>query len=456
MSALLQQSLLEAAAQLRRKETTSVALTQACLERITAENPKLNAFLLVTEELALQQAAQADRDFAAGIDKGLLQGIPIALKDVFCTKGIPTTCASLLFQGHVPQVDAAVTERLAAAGSVMLGKLNMHELAYGVTSNNPHYGPVRNPSNPNCVPGGSSGGSAAAVASGMCFMAMGSDTGGSIRIPAAFCGIVGLKPSYGRVSRRGVMPLDFSLDHMGPLTRRVGDAAAVLQVLAGADPEDDTSADQPVPQYPTRKRGTLQGLRLGVPKGFYFEGLHQSVERAVRQVAERAKALGAEVVPLALPDIPSLNTVGRVILLSEASAVMERFWDRRHQIGADVCALLNQGRLLPATDYIHAQRVRRQMVAEFRKATASCDIFLTPTTPTVAAPIGQNEIVINGRPEDFRLATTRFVRGINVLGWPAISVPAGTDDSQMPIGAQLVGKPFGEGRLLEAALELER
>jgi aspartyl-tRNA(Asn)/glutamyl-tRNA(Gln) amidotransferase subunit A len=443
----------EAAAALRAREVSSLELTAAALDAIARLNPKLNAMLTVTAESAQARARHADEQLARGQDLGPLHGIPVAVKDVFATKGVRTTCGSKLFAAHVPDHDATVVQKLAAAGAVLLGKAGMHELAYGITSNNPHFGAVRNPWDPERVPGGSSGGSGAAVAAGMAFMAMGSDTGGSIRIPAAYCGTVGLKPTFGRVSRYGVMPLDFSLDHMGPLTRSVADAAAVLQVIAGYDARDDTSSRRPVPRYAPEPEPSLEGLRAGVPQNFYFERLDSDVEAAVRGAIKQAEARGARVVPVRVPDIAALNAIS-VILLAEASAVMERYLDRRGDFGPDVLALLDQGRLLPATDYVNAQRLRRIMQRDFAGMWEQADFLLTPTTPITAPRIGESAATIDGQSEDVRLASTRLVRGINPLGLPALSIPCGQDRGGLPIGLQIIGRPFDEALILRVGQAL--
>jgi len=354
-------TILEAAQALRNKEISSAELTAQSLKRIEQLNPKTNAILMVLEDSARRQAAMADQELTRGVDRGPLHGIPVAVKDVFSTKGIRTTCGSVIFKDHVPDCDAAVVEKLAAAGAILVGKAGMHELAYGITSNNPHFGTIRNPWDLGRIPGGSSGGSGAAVSAEMVFMAMGSDTGGSIRIPAAFCGTVGLKPTFGRVSRFGVMPLDFSLDHMGPLTRSVRDAAVALEAIAGHDSRDDTSSRRPVTHYLPEADCSILGVRIGWPENFYLERLDPAVDAAVNRMAKTAESLGAQIVPLRVPDIAAINAVGRVILLSEASAVMEPYLNRRELFGADVLALLDQGRLLPATDYVNAQRLRSMM-----------------------------------------------------------------------------------------------
>ena len=445
----------EAAAALRARTVSAAELADAALGRITKLQERLNAFITVTEERARERARQADEELARGVDRGPLHGIPVAVKDVFCTRGIRTTCGSKLFADFVPDRDAAVVEKLEAAGAVPLGKTNMHELAYGITSGNPHFGAVRNPLDTERIPGGSSGGSGAAVAGGMVFAAMGSDTGGSIRIPASFCGTAGLKPTFGRVSRYGVMPLDFSLDHMGPMTRSVRDAALVLNAIAGYDARDDTSSRKPVEDYLPGVDASIRGLRIGLPENFYFDRLHPEVDRAVRRMAELAEELGARVVPVRVPDMAAVNLVGRVILLSEASALMGRHLDRREEFGADVLALLDQGRLMPATDYINAQRLRRMMQQEFQCVWKQADLLLTPATPTTAPRIGQTTVEIDGEMEDARLASTRLVRGINVLGLPALSMPCGFSSEGLSVGLQIIGRPFEEELILRAGAALE-
>jgi len=447
-------NLQEIAKALRKRTISSVELVSDSLRRIAALDPKLKAFITVTAELAQSQGLQADQELADGRDRGPLHGVPVAVKDVFCTQGIRTTCGSKLFAGHIPKHDAAVVERLFAAGAVMVGKTNMHELAYGVTSANPHFGTVRNPWGLDRIAGGSSGGSGSAVAAGLVPMAMGSDTGGSVRIPASFCGTVGLKPSFGRVSRYGVLPLDFSLDHMGPLTQCVRDAALTLNVLAGFDPRDETSSRRPVAPYLPSVPIAVHGLRIGLPENFYFERVSPSIADAVRRAARLAEEAGAVVVSLRVPEVAQLNTIGRIILLSEASATMERYLHRREDFGPDVLALLDQGRLLPATDYINAQRVRRVLQQEFEAVWKKVDCLITPTTPTSAPKIGQSMIDLDGE-EDVRIASTRLARGVNVLGLPALSLPCGFDETGLPIGLQIIGPSFQEALILRVGAALE-
>jgi aspartyl-tRNA(Asn)/glutamyl-tRNA(Gln) amidotransferase subunit A len=447
--------LLEAAEALRAGRVSSSELVSEALTRIR-RGADLNAFITVIEDEAREAARAADEERARGIDKGPLHGIPVAVKDVFATRGVRTTAGSKIFENYVPDQDAAAVERLREAGAILVGKTNQHELAYGITSTNPHYGAVRNPWDRERIPGGSSGGSAVAVVAGMVFAALGNDTGGSIRLPASFCGVTGLKPTYGRVSRYGVLPLDFSLDHVGPITRSAGDAAAVLSAIAGHDPRDPSSSARPVKDYTPPVDGSLPRIRIGVPENFFFERLDPAVVEAVRAAAAAAEGLGAKLVPVRVPDIDALNTIGRMILLAEASAVMEPYMGEREKFGPDVLALLDQGRVLAATDYVNAQRVRRVKQREFSALWREIDVLFTPATPTGAPRIGQARIEISGRQEDVRVASTRFVRPFNTLGLPAISIPAGFDAQGMPVGLQIAGPAFHERDVLRVAAAVER
>lgn len=445
----------EAAESLRRRRFSALELTTATLGRIERLNPTLRAFLTVTAEQALKQARQADADLAAGNDRGPLHGIPVAVKDIFHTRGVLTTAGSPIYRNFVPDRDAFAIARLEHAGAVMLGKLNMHELAYGITSANPHFGAVRNPWNGKHSPGGSSGGSGAAVAAGLVYAALGTDTGGSIRIPASFCGTVGLKPTYGRVSRRGVMPLSWSLDHVGPLTSSVRDAALLLNAIAGHDPADASSSRYPVVDFVPDADCPVRGLRIGFPENFFFERVDADVELCVRGAVARLESLGANVKPLKVPDIAAMNATARVILLCEASAMLEPHLADRGQFGPDVLALLDQGGLLPATDYIHAQRLRRQMQREFARIWSSVDCLIAPTTPNTAPRTGDTTVKLGGHEEDVRLATTRLVRSMNLLGLPALSIPCGLSGDGLPVGLQIIGPAFEEALILRVGAAME-
>jgi len=436
----------QAALKLRSREVSAVELATESLRMIHEQQPRLNAFITITDEVALEQARRADDDFASGIDRGPLQGIPYALKDLFNTAGIRTTGGTKIFADHVPDTDSAVYEKLRAAGAVLMGKTGLHELAYGITSNNPHFGAVRNPHDPARIPGGSSGGSGAAVAAGMVYFAMGSDTGGSIRIPAAYCGCVGLKPTYGRVSRFGSMPLGGSLDHMGPMTRTSNDAALVMNTIAGYDSRDDSSSKEPNGEF-VKAGFSLKGLRIGVPENFYIDRIVPEVAEAFADALRRAESAGARLTPIRVPDPEAINVAGRVILLAEVSALMQPYMHRRGDFGADVQALLDQGRLLAATDYVNAQRLRRKAQKEWAVLWRQVDVIFTPTAPIFAPLIGQTEVQWGEtEKEDVRLATTRLVRAINVLGLPALSIPLQT--KALPAGLQIIGQPFDEDLLL--------
>lgn len=436
-------TIVEAAAALRSHKISSAELTGECLRQIAKLNPGLNAFITVAEESARTRASQMDRELASGLDRGPLHGIPIAHKDLILTKGIRTTSGSKLFENYVPDQDAVVVQKLDAAGTVMLGKTGLHELAYGITSGNPHFGTIRNPHDRDRIPGGSSGGAGVAVATGMALMATGTDTGGSIRIPASYCGVVGMKPTYGLVDRAGVRPLGLSLDHVGPFTLTASDASIVLDAIA------DGSRIRPLPE-------STSGLRIGMPENFYFDHVDPEVSGAVQESARAAERKGARLIPVRVPDIDALNTVARTILLTEATSVFERYLSQRDKFGADVLALLDQGRLVPATDYINAQRLRKAMVAEFHQLFESIDCLFTPTTPITAPRIDEKQVRIDGEMHDTRLATTRLVRGINVLGFPALSIPCGQSKTGLPIGLQIVGRPYEDRLILLVGQSIER
>src|SRR5579863_3010945 len=413
------------AAALRARKVSSRELVTESLREIERLNSKLNAFITVTGEAALAEAAVRDEELARGIDRGPLHGIPIAHKDLMRTKGIRTTAGSKIFADYVPRRDAAIVSKLREAGAVSVGKAGLHELAYGITSNNPHFGAIRNSGNPEHSPGGSSGGSAVAVATGMAFMATGTDTGGSIRVPASFCGVAGLKPTYGLIDRRGVQPLGLSLDHVGPLARTVDDVRLSLDAMADATPL------KPAP-------ASIREIRVGLPENFYFETVAPDVRDAVHNAARRAEELGARIIPIRVPDIDALNKAGLVILLSEAAAVHKAHLHRREDFGADVLALLDQGSLVPAVDYVNAQRTRKRFLREFHKLFQNIDCLFTPTTPITAPRIGQTEIELDGVRYNTRMLTTRFVRGFNVLGFPALSIPCGASGEGLPIGLQMI------------------
>jgi aspartyl-tRNA(Asn)/glutamyl-tRNA(Gln) amidotransferase subunit A len=437
-------TILESADALRARRVSSLELTNEALKKIAAENPRLNAFITVTAEAARARASAMDAELSHGIDRGPLHGIPFAHKDLVYTKGVRTTGGSRIFKDFVPDHDADIATNLEQAGAVMVGKTNLHEFAYGITSNNPHFGAVRNPWDTDRIPGGSSGGSGAAVAAGLIAMATGTDTGGSIRIPASFCGVTGLKPTFGLISKRGVMPLGWTMDHMGPLAKTVRDTAVSFHAMAGQKTG-----------YVPPKNVDIHGLRIGLPQNYYFDKLDLEVSESVRAAVQTATAFGARIVNIKVPDIDALNVVARMLLLAEATSVHLPHLDRRADIGPDVLTLLDQGRLIRGCDYTDAQRLRRIYVREFSKLWSEVDCIFTPTTPTPAPKIGQVSIQVGTELEDVRLATTRLMRAINLLGIPALSIPCGFTKSGLPIGLQILGAPRAEDTLLRVGAAIE-
>lgn len=450
-------SVADLGALIERREVSAVEVAQTYLTRIEELEPRLNAYVCVLGEQSLAEARKVDEAIAAGKYLGPLHGAPVALKDIFDLAGTKTTASSKILADNLVHTDSTVTRKLKAAGAVFVGKTNMHEFAFGITTNNPHYGPTRNPWDTTRVPGGSSGGSGAAVSAGLCAAATGTDTGGSIRIPAALCGTVGLKPTFGRVSKAGVLPLSWSMDHAGPLTRTVEDAAIFLAAIAGYDPSDTTSADVPVADYRAALGAGVRGMRLGVPRDFFFAQLDPDVRRAVEEAVAVFRLLGVAADDAALPHMAYAPTVVPLTIQSEAAAYHEHWLRTRPQdYGADVRRRLEVGRTALATDYINAQRVRSMIKADFDQALDLFDGLIVPTIPTVAVPIGEDRVEVDGQIFGVRPTYTRFTSPINLTGLPAISIPCGFSAGGLPIGFQLVGRAFDETTLLSLAHAYEQ
>lgn len=446
----------ELAPLIRDRKVSPVEVTRDMLARIERENPALNAYALVLAGQAIEEAQAAEREIADGKYRGPLHGVPVSVKDLFYTRGVRTAAGSKIMAGFVPDHDAAAVEWLRQAGAVLLGKTQMHELAYGITNNNPHYGATHNPWKLSAIPGGSSGGSGAAVAAGLCYAALGSDTGGSIRIPAAYCGITGLKPSYGRVSRYGVVPLGTTLDHVGPLARSAWDAAAVLQAIAVYDARDAHLSPQQLPDILGSIDRGVEGITVGIPENYFFDRLAPDVERAFQNACRVFKELRARMRPVKLPGIARATELSRMVLLYEAAQVhATALRDRPQDFGDDVRALLEKGASVSAEDYTAAQQERRPLMAEFAEIFRDVEVLLTPTTPITAPAIGQTSIEIGGAQEDARIASTRLVRALNFFGVPALSTPCGFDSEGLPIGLQIIGRLFDEGMVLRAAHAFE-
>ncbi|THF74159.1 amidase [Cohnella fermenti] len=425
---------------IRSREISPVEVAEQAILRIEEVNPALNAFVTVTAELAMKQARQAEEDIAQGRYKGALHGIPIVHKDLYYTKGIRTTASSKILKDFVPDYDSTAVAKLAEAGTVLLGKVQTHEFASGTTTNSPHFGACSNPWNLARVPGGSSGGTGAAVAAGIAYMGTGSDTGGSIRIPAACCGVVGMKPTYGRVSRYGIVPMGWTLDHAGPLTRSVMDAALSLDAMSGYDPKDESTVDLPPPGIKTEYSDSLKGVRIGLPTSYYFDNVEADVLAAVEAAIAKFKELGAEIVAVDLAKIGYARTAASAILLGELVAYHEPWLNSRPEdYGADVRMMLESGKQLTASSYLQAQRARHVLVQDFLDALSGVDVLLTPATPLTAPSA-----------DDFArtLRLAEYTMPTNVTGLPSLSMPCGFSPEGMPVNLQLIGRPFEEATVL--------
>ncbi|WP_129674182.1 Asp-tRNA(Asn)/Glu-tRNA(Gln) amidotransferase subunit GatA [Candidatus Chloroploca sp. Khr17] len=466
MSELYNLTIREAQQALATGELTSVALTEALLKRITALEPQLQVFLTTTGEEALAAAQTADATRTA--TSGPLHGIPLAIKDVICTAGVRTTCGSAILENFVPPYNATVVERLQAAGTVSLGKVNCDEFAMGSSTENSAFQVTRNPWDTERVPGGSSGGSAAAVAAGMALASLGTDTGGSIRQPAALCGVSGLKPTYGRVSRFGLVAYGSSLDQIGPFAWTAADIALVLQAIAGHDPRDGTSATVPVPDYQAGLTGDLRGLRVGVPREYFVEGMEPGVEQATREAIAVLRDQGAEVIELSLPHTKYALPTYYIVAPAEASANLARYdgvrygpreagtsmWQeieltRGRRFGAEVRRRIMLGTYVLSAGYYdayykRAQQVRTLIKRDFEQAFAQVDLLATPTSPTVAFKVGQKL----DDPLTMYLSDVCTLP-INLAGVPGLVVPCGFSED-LPVGLQLIGRPFEEATLLRA------
>ncbi len=443
----------EAAAGLQRKDFSAVELTNVCLNRIEAIDGKLHSFITVTGDLARERARQADRELRAGMDRGPLHGIPIALKDLYLTKGIRTTCHSAVLQNWTPDHDATATVKLAEAGATLLGKLGMHEFAFGGPSVDAPFPAVRNPWNTAHVTGGSSSGSGAALAAGLCYGALGSDTGGSIRNPAAHCGIVGIKPTYGRVSRYGVVPLSWSLDHAGPMARSVEDCAIMLQVISGYDAKDPASAKAGVPNFRAGLRKKISGLRIGVPRANWFDenlGIAPETEQVFNAALKTLQELGAEVIEIDGKAFSLARKANQTILIAEAYAYHEKTYQKTpEKFGSSVRRRMLEGAFLSAADYITAQRARAVLNEQMQANFTRVEVFATPTIarpPDAFDSLDPNEQ--NLRPN--------FTNPFNLTGLPTISVPCGFTDGSLPVGLQIVAPAFDEATCFRVGYAYEQ
>ena len=443
----------QAARLLRDRKLSPVELTRAFLDHIERLDGKLESYVTVLAEEAMAEARRAEAEITRGAYRGPLHGIPIALKDLYDTAGVRTSANSRILADRVPTEDATATSRLKAAGVVLLGKLAMHEFASGGPEPTCGFPVARNPWNVEHIPGGSSSGSAAAVAAGLCMGSLGSCTTGSIRVPASYCGIVGLKPTYGRVSRYGVVPLSWSLDHCGPITWTVEDAAIMLQAIAGYDPRDPTSSRAPAPDYRAHIQEGVKGLKIGVPRHFFFSD-DPTIDRETLSSAETAlKALedqGANIVDVAVPTLNHVKAAPHVIMLGEAFAYHKHHLRQRPQeLGETVRARFRVGGLFTAADYVQAQRIRGVLKRDFAKALQGVDVIASPTVSSPAPRFDESDAMTTYR-------SPNFTAPYNLTGMPAVSVPCGFTSAGLPIGLQIAGRPFDEATVLRTAYAYEQ
>jgi aspartyl-tRNA(Asn)/glutamyl-tRNA(Gln) amidotransferase subunit A len=445
-------SLWDAAELLRGRKVSPVELTNACLARIERLNPALNAFITVTADQALVDARAAESDIARGRRRGSLHGIPIALKDLFDTAGVKTTAASAVFADRVPSQDAEVVRRLKQAGAVLVGKLNMHEFAYGDTSAQSHFGPVRNPWDRQRISGGSSGGSGAAVAARLCYGALGSDTGGSIRQPSAYCGIVGLKPTYGLVSTTGVVPLSWSLDHVGPMCRTVADAAVLLQVIAGYDPRDTNSVDAVPPDYAKVLGQKVSAFRLGIPRAVFYEGLDPEIEHVINDALQVLQRLTASTRDVELPKYQRLPVVG-----AEAYAFHFPYFTKTPELyKTPTRQRIEGGSRISASEYIEGKRELDRLRRAVADVFSTVDLLVTPTAPILPQTVEEalKDPVV---PQPGGVAPSlRNTQPFDIYGLPTISIPCGFSRTGLPIGLQISGPHLGEPQVLALAHAFEQ
>ncbi len=448
-SELVELPLARAAELVESGDVSPVELVDACVERIDAVDDQLRAYITVYRDEAREVARAQETMQRAGHRLGTLHGVPVALKDNIAMRGLRTTAGSKILDGWIPEEDATVAARLKSSGAILIGKTNMHEFAWGGTSANPHHGFVRNPWNPERFPAGSSGGSGAAVAARTAFGALGTDTGGSIRLPSAINGIVGIRPTIGRVSNFNVIPLAWSMDTVGPMCRTVEDCALMFNAIAGADPRDGATPNVPVTDYTADLRRGVEGVRIGVIPDYFFHHLQPPVERSVRDALATFEHLGATVVEVSVDNIHGNISAQLTIESCEPSAYHQRWLrERPEDYGDDVRLLLEIGEMHSAVHYLQAQRYRALLRAEFLEAFRSVDVFVCPTLPFTATKVGEMSVEIeHGVEEDMLAAIMQFTGVPSLTGLPSLAVPCGFDDDALPVGMQLIGQPFDEARL---------
>jgi aspartyl-tRNA(Asn)/glutamyl-tRNA(Gln) amidotransferase subunit A len=450
-------SLTEVAQAIAQKRFSSREVTLACLNRVAQWQPRLNAFMAIETDDALAAADAADAALAKGNSNGALHGVPLAHKDMYYEAGKIVTCGSHIRRDFVATTTSTALQRLKDAGTIRLGSLQMAEFAYGPTGHNTHYGPVHNPWDVDRVTGGSSSGSGAAVAACLTFAALGSDTGGSIRMPAHFCGVTGLKTTVGRISRAGAMPLSQSLDTVGPLARTALDCALLLGLMAGADADDPTAVAGALPDYVAATRKSIKGLKIGVPTAFYVDDLDPEVARVLDETMAVLKREGADIVQVELPDQRQLTAACQLVLAVEAAAFHKRWMIERPQdYGPQVLMRLQNGLAIPGVSYLEAMRWRGPALAAYLAAVAGVDAVIAPVAPVAAPTIAESDVGNSPDAEAVIQRLTRFTRPINYLGLPALAIPSGFTKSGLPVGMQLIGRSFDEAMLLRIGAAFQR
>lgn len=450
-------SLVSVAKAIAEKRVSSREVTKSCLDRIAQWQPRLNAFMAIEADEALAAADKADAALANGSSSGALHGVPLAHKDMYYDTGKVVTCGSKIRRDFVATTTATALQRLKDAGTIRLGSLQMVEFAYGPTGHNAHYGAVRNPWNVDHITGGSSSGSGSAVAARLTFAALGSDTGGSIRMPAHFCGVTGLKTTVGRVSRAGAMPLSQSLDTVGPLAQSAEDCALLLGLMAGPDPYDPTASAEPLSDYMAATKQSIKGLKIGLPTAFYVDDLDPEVARVLDETVAVLAREGAEIIAVELPDQRQLTAACQFVLATEAAAFHKRWMIERPQdYGPQVLMRLQNGLAISGVSYLEAMRWRGPALAAYLAATAGVDAVIAPAGPIPAPTIAESDVGNSPNAEAVIQQLTRFTRPINYLGLPSLSIPSGFTRSGLPVGMQVIGRPFDEAMLLRIGAAFQR
>jgi aspartyl-tRNA(Asn)/glutamyl-tRNA(Gln) amidotransferase subunit A len=449
-------NMIHAIRSIRERECSPVELVKGTLETIRKKNPELNAYITVCEEEAVREAEQLTSEWDSGTLRGPLHGIPVAVKDLVYTEGIRTTMGSLIHQDFVPSEDATIIEKLKDAGAVIIGKTNTHEFAYGPTGDVSHFGPVRNPYDPSKISGGSSSGSAAAVASGMAFAGIGTDTGGSVRIPASACNLVGMKPTFGRISKNNIFPLAYTLDHPGPITAGVEDNAILLNILAGPDPADRYSLLESAPDFTAELRDDVEGKVIGLPV-HYFRLLDPEVRSTVESAVRKFEVLGARVTEVDIPVMPEINEAQIVTIQCEAAAIHRETLEKRPgDYAPEVLSRLEASVRRAGWEYVRAQQKRPRLIEAFNEAFSKVDVLLTPTLPILPTPIGERKTIVDGKEMDVIPALLSLTSPTNFTGNPSLSVPAGMSSGGLPIGIQLIGNHGEEAKLYRFGYAFEQ